>query len=413
MERFRDEGTPEDLIGKLKRGFYFFSKERFSILLPIWLIKLSIFYILLRCLFFFMRKKKKDEKVILAFDGYYYNGNVRAVYELIMQKYADKYECYWVARNYKTFKDVRKRGGRVFMAYSLLGLPWYLKTDVWLRVQTGIGIFSLLPHKNYKVIQLKHGVGPKGTMPSQHDFEMHDAWCVSSQFIKKRHVELWNAPPEKLYATGFARMDLLLKYLKMPKEKLLKELGIKNGRKIILHAPTFDVGLWPWGNPYEEFEKFCKFCKEKNLILILRLHPFAKINKRKLKKIIKKYDNVYWLDMSKEPDTMKLLAITDILITDWSSIYTDFFLTKRPIIFLEVNKEYFTKIRGKPEVPPEYRAGEIVHNSEEFYEALEFVLKHGNRFEKEQEKLLKIIHGDVDGKASERVVKLIEELLKK
>jgi len=109
---------------------------------------------------------------------------------------------------------------------------------------------------------------------------------------------------------------------------------------------------------------------------------------------------------------MKLLAITDILITDWSSIYTDFFLTKRPIIFLEINKEYFTKIRGKPEVPPEYRAGEIVHNSEEFYEALEFVLKHGNRFEKEQEKLLKIIHGDVDGKASERVVKLIEELLK-
>ena len=116
--------------------------------------------------------------------------------------------------------------------------------------------------------------------------------------------------------------------------------------------------------------------------------------------------------MSKEPDTMKLLAITDILITDWSSIYTDFLLTKRSIIFLETNKEYFTKIRGKSEVPPEYRAGEIVHNNDEFYEILNMVLKEGNRYKEKQEELLKIIHGNVDGKASERVVRVIEKLLK-
>ena len=115
--------------------------------------------------------------------------------------------------------------------------------------------------------------------------------------------------------------------------------------------------------------------------------------------------------MLKEPDTMKLLAITDILVTDWSSIYADFFLTKRPIIYLEANREYFIAFRGKPEVPPEFRAGEITHNTEEFYDALELVLKKGNRFEEEQEKLLKIIHGTVDGKSSERVVEVIEKLL--
>jgi len=116
--------------------------------------------------------------------------------------------------------------------------------------------------------------------------------------------------------------------------------------------------------------------------------------------------------MLKEPDTMKLLAVADILVTDWSSIYTDYFLTKRPIIYLEINKDFYTKERGKPEVPPEYRAGEIVRNNEEFYEVLEIILEKGNRFKKEQEKLLNIIHGNVDGKASERVAKVIEDLLK-
>jgi len=82
--------------------------------------------------------------------------------------------------------------------------------------------------------------------------------------------------------------------------------------------------------------------------------------------------------MPKEPDTMKLLAITDILITDWSSIYTDYFFTKRPIIF---------------------------------YVSLRTVLAKGNRHKEEQERLLKIAHGNVDGKASERVAKVIIKLV--
>jgi len=199
--------------------------------------------------------------------------------------------------------------------------------------------------------------------------------------------------------------------LKTPSNKLLQGSGIPNSKKICLYAPTFDIGLWPWGDEYEQFEKVCGFCNENNLTLILRLHPYAKIKEGKLEKIIKNYENVYRLGMQKEPNTMKVLAIADILITDWSSIYTDYFLTKRPIIYLEVNKEYYTKMRGNPEIPPEFRAGEITHNTKEFYGALKTVLEKGDRFEEEQEKLLKIIHGDVDGKASERVVDVIEKLM--
>ncbi len=393
-------------IKQIKQMIFWYLKEQQSIFLPIILVELGLWYVVSMLMKKIIRKKRKD-KIVAAFTSIYYNGNAKAVYEHMKKN--EKYDCYWIARNRKSFFDVKKRGGNVIYAYfPFIGAYYLLNTD--LLITNDSCLIFLFPHKDFKAVQVKHGVGPKGSDVPKSEFEMFDAWCVPSEYIKQRHIKLWDAPPEKLYVTGFARMDYLYDYLKMPKEKLLEEIGIKNGRKIILYAPTFDIGLWPWGDAYEEFEKLCKFCKENNLILILRLHPLAKVKKRKIKKIIKKYDNVCWLDMPKEPDTMKLLAITDILITDWSSIYTDYFLTKRPIIYIEINKDFFTRERGKPEVPPEYRAGEIVRNNEEFYEALKLVLKEGNRHKDKQEELLRIIHGNVDGKSTERVIEVIEKL---
>ena len=366
----------------------------------------------------FIKKVKKNKlgdkkRIVVGFSNIYYTGNPRAVFEYMMQ-HPDKYDVFWVAKNWRTVKDVKKTGGKVFYIYGLLGIPYFLKADVWVLAHTGIGNIPFLPHKNYKLIQTWHGVGPKPIGRKAEDYDPYDVWCVPSIFCKKREIEIYKAPEEKIKVTGMARLDTLHKYLKLPKQKLARSVGIKKPHnKIILYAPTAEIGLWPWNDPYEEFEELCRFCKKNNLTLILRLHPYTykKVKKIRIKKIIENYDNVYWLDMPREPDTMKLLAIADILITDWSSIYTDYFLTGRPIIYLDVEKERFFSKKGKSEIPPEYRAGEIVHNSEEFYKALEFVLEHGNRFAEEQEKLLKIIHGNVDGKASERVTKVIEELL--
>lgn len=80
---------------------------------------------------------------------------------------------------------------------------------------------------------------------------------------------------------------------------------------------------------------------------------------------------------------------------------------------MEVDKEYYTKKRGIGDIPPDFRAGEIVQNNEEFFKAMNTVLKEGNRYKDDQEKFLKIIHGNIDGNSSKRVVELIEKLIKK
>ena len=382
--------------------------------LPIRIFKILLRYILpylvSSFVYPFIRKRKKT-KPIIGFSNVYYNGNPRAVFEYML-KHEDKYEIFWTAMNSKSLKDVKKSGGKVFLRDGILGISYFLKADIWVIAHKGRDI-PFLPHKNYKIIQLWHALGTKGIPHNKETFEEFDAWCVASDFSKNKYIELWDAPSEKLFVTGFAEMDALFNHLKTEKSVLLNEIGIKQGKKIILYAPTWDIGLWPWKNEYEEFEKLCIFCKERKLILILRLHPYAKIKKNLIKDIVQKYKNVYWLDMPEEPDTMKLLAVADILITDWSSIYPGYFLTKKPIIFLESQNEYFTETRGELEIPIEFRSGEISHNTEEFYNLLNLVLKSGNRYKEKQEKILKIVHGNIDGSASKNVVEIIEKISKK
>jgi CDP-glycerol glycerophosphotransferase len=354
--------------------------------------------------------KKKNKKKVIGFTGIHYNGNSRAVFEWMIKN--TDYDCWWIARNKKSYLKAKEKSNKVIFALFIEGLMRLKEIDLLVTTDSALSFF--FQNNKPKTIQLWHGVGPKPTFHSQEEYEMFDIWCTASEFSKQRHIKLWHAPENKLRATGFARMDLLYNYLKIPRKTLLSELGIKNCRKTILYAPTFNVGLWPWGNGYKEFEKFCKFCEKEDIALILRPHPFVNIKWKKLKKIVTKHKNIYLLTMSKEPDTMKLLALADILITDnWSSIYTDYLLTNRPIVFLKVNYSYIAKKTGDPEIPQDYIAGETVTNNEEFYEKLNIVCKIGNRFSKEQEKLLKIIHGNVDGKSSERVATIVKELLTK
>ncbi|MFW6173938.1 MAG: CDP-glycerol glycerophosphotransferase family protein, partial [Elusimicrobiota bacterium] len=209
--------------------------------------------------------------------------------------------------------------------------------------------------------------------------------------------------------------DILFNYLNdsSSKKKICNQLNVPHDKKIILYAPTWEVGLFPFGNnEYRKFEKLCKFCESRNIVLILRQHPYIKVGKRKIKKIIKKYKMIYSFDVKKQPSVMELLAITDILITDLSSIATDFFLTKKPIIFMDVYRDYFRSTGAGKFIPLKYRAGEIINTEDELYNAIDITLKEGNRFEKEQKKALEIIHGNVDGKASERVAKVVEKTMR-
>jgi CDP-glycerol glycerophosphotransferase len=360
----------------------------------------------------FKIKKAKNQKIVVGFQNLYYNGNPRAVFEY-MRKFPDKYDCYWIAKNRCSYLDVKRNIGKVFYMNSIIGIPQFLRTDIWVIAHASMREIPSLPHKNYKIVQLWHGIGYKSHNRKPSYYDSLDIWCTTSNWIKNRHVKLWKAPEELFQITGYPRLDRLYQYANLDlesKKKIYEELGINSDKKNIMYAPSWELEFWPWGKKDGGFERFCQYCENKNTNLIIRLHPYYKIKKKRIQNIVNKHPNVHLLNMDCYADTEKILSITDVLITDWSSISTDFLFMKKPIIFIEKNNRYLLEEKEKQVLlSKKLRSGEIVFNEEDFFKTLEICFKK-NRYKFEQEKLFSKVHGKIDGGASERVVDVIEKL---
>lgn len=104
-------------------------------------------------------------------------------------------------------------------------------------------------------------------------------------------------------------------------------LNLKTYKKIILYTPTWRDNRDSF-SPFSDIflENFNNYLNENNYIFLVKWHLWTKnvdISKKSNIKNISKIDF----------DIQELLKYTDILITDYSSIYIDFLLTKKPIIF--------------------------------------------------------------------------------
>jgi len=117
------------------------------------------------------------------------------------------------------------------------------------------------------------------------------------------------------------------------------ELNIKNYKKVITYAPTFrdKNNISPFSEKF--LFKLNNLCKKNDSIFILKLHPFDQ-------SLLYNFDNfTNIIKVSKNIDLQELLFYTDILITDYSSVFFDFMNTKKPIIYYSYDYELYMKDR--------------------------------------------------------------------
>jgi CDP-glycerol glycerophosphotransferase (TagB/SpsB family) len=145
---------------------------------------------------------------------------------------------------------------------------------------------------------------------------------------------------ENVVVTGLPRNDIFFNSDLLLNDYKTK-LSIRNFRKVIVYAPTFreNQNFRPFDIDF--LRMMDRWLIENNYVLLIKRHPsdnFLRIDSC--------LNNI--VDVTgKVEDVQELLVCTDILITDYSSIATDFILTCRPMIFYVYDYEdYIIKNRS-------------------------------------------------------------------
>ena len=233
--------------------------------------------------------------------------------------------------------------------------------------------------------------------------ENTDYLIVSSKNIEDYYSEAFQISKDKIKPLGLPRADYYFENhdINDLKSKFLHKYDIDDDKEIVLYAPTFrDEEKYNNVFDYLDLDKFNETLGDQ-YVLALRLHP-------KIKDFYKEdiAAKGKYIDCSDYASEQELLLISDILITDYSSIMIEFAMLNKPIIFFAYDFDsYMTKERGfyfdyKLNVP-----GLVVNDSNQLIE----VIVNDEFDETKMSNFVKTQFDAIDGKSSERVVDFLLE----
>lgn len=208
----------------------------------------------------------------------------------------------------------------------------------------------------------------------------------------------------KIIETGMPREDILFTANQQQLDTIKDSLGIAKDKSILLYAPTFRDNKRT--DVYNlDFDSILSALTQRfghEWIILLRLHPNVKsceIN----------CDSNKIINVSSYGDPQELIAISDALITDYSSIYHDFFITEKPVfVYTPDLTDYITQNRH---LKPSFFTMPWACNKD-MHTLIENILHFDNeKYKKMVSDYRDSIGAIADGKASYRVVEYIKRFL--
>ena len=363
----------------------------------------KIGYVVFAFFFYLSRMSRTDENKIffVATHDDSPEGNIGIVADAIKRKYNGK-RCIWFTRN-----DTVAHPFNFFVrkAYHLATSQYVFLDNEFLPMA-----YLRFP-KRTKVVQLWHGTGTikkfgqdvnTGSLKKL-EFRANQRithLIVNSEAVKREYASAFGIPPGRIYVLGLPRTDLLLKpsYLGEKRGEFLAAHENLRGKRCILYAPTFRDDEVESPRIHLELSRMHAELKE-NDVLLIRLHPHVE---NRLRTVLEngKWDNI--INVSGYSGVTTLLAVADVLVTDYSSIIFEYCLRRKPMIFYAYDLEQFESDgRGFYRNYRTYVPGPVVTHQKELSECLKSgSLTVDNGFIEENFKYL-------DGSSTTRLLELI------
>ena len=294
---------------------------------------------------------------------------------------------------------------------------------------------SFKPSKKHIHIQLWHGVPLKkiGSMEIGRTakFKPSKLWRRVDYIMSysETYTTFLNAcmlsDPDKYVITGAPRNDWL--FTSAGRGELQKILGrVDQDVKYVFYIPTFRegyLGLKQGDKTYENPfgfgsfapERFDRFLSDNKCVMIFKPHPHEE-------KLMQKYFNEYPLKnmvlltdgalKTNGLDFYQVLNSCDILITDYSSVFYDFLLLDRPIIFTPVDLDAYKATRGiMIESFDGWVPGPIALDQEALEVEITKSLNQKDYYREKRNNMSANHHRYQDGNSSARLWKFMDNLL--
>ena len=320
----------------------------------------------------FRKFPQNDKKITLLTNK---NHSFEANLEYIARELDNRkdYEYNFIEKDSLSLKDIREfaTSKYVFLVDNFFPLA-FMDVDgmKWIQLWHGTGIFKkfgydLLNEEEKKVMEM---FSDKIDLVSASGENVRDIYAHNFH-VDKSKVKAFGIPRNDFYSEEHLD-DAYLSQLRKDFERDYPELV---GKKLVLYAPTFRED--PKNNAVFDYFDIEKFNEElgEEYVLAVRLHPnylnyCDSEHAIDLESLCEKYDMINFTGFKEE---QKLLLLSDIFITDYSSIMVDYTILKKPIILFAYDLEdYLNKERGfyfdyKEKVP-----GKIVYNIDELIDSI-------------------------------------------
>ena len=336
--------------------------------------------------------------------------NAKPLYEYMKNRYEDSMNYTWIVYNEETVTLLKEKGINAILIGTDEFWKYVPKTDVFFTTQG-----NLDRDKTDKSIyvELWHGIGPKptgfsGDHPSELDVtgynhmrKIFDYVIVPNDFWKIVFSAKLYVQCNRIKSLGMPIFD----YFENSKgkdniEKILK-INTKKYKKLIIYMPTFKQGfnhndvenininnIFNF-NSYDE-SKLDEYLKKNNYLLCVKRHV-GEVNK------FKEYetDNIKNINedmlIKNNLSVNEILNGFDMLITDYSSIGTEFLYFNRPLLYAVNDENEYLKNRGILFSNFDFwTIGPKVKNIDDLIKETDKLLKDDNYYSEERERAKKL-----------------------
>lgn len=354
-----------------------------------------------------------------SFLGKNYSDSPKAIFKYLLENEPNKWKHIWVLNNqdivkneeefkHKNVKIIKRFSWKYFYyvtlsKYFVLNMrqpKWLYKKEEQVILSTWHGtplkrlVFDMenvtSANKNYK-------------KDFYNQSRKWDYLIAANQYSQEIFESAFMYPKNQILTYGYPRNDILTNHSVEYKNEVKEKLDLPKSKKVILYAPTWRDDEFHSAGKYKfKLQLDLQRMKEEfgnDYVIILRMHYFISDNMD-----LTGFEGFAY-DYSKYNDINDLYIASDLLITDYSSVFFDYANLRKPILFFTYDIEkYQSMLRGFYIDVYNDLPGPLLLSNDALFDALNNIESVNDEYKQKYEKFYRTYCNLEDGNATKRVV---------